>query len=89
MQNFHERFEVLQNLSQGSSKRVRLAFDRLLQRQVAIASMLAKSEPDLGLREARTMARTRDCERIVPIYDVIIDGEEIHLVMQYMEQFFA
>ncbi len=68
------RYQILEPLGEGSSKRVFLARDELLEREVALAvitdtAVLGALHSRL-LREARTAARLGDHRHIVTLHDV-------------------
>ncbi|MCA1682529.1 MAG: protein kinase [Actinobacteria bacterium] len=81
------RYRVLGFLGEGGRKRVYLAEDTQLRREVAVAICksdgLDRSALTRARREAEAMARLSDHPNIVPIYDI---GEEddLYLVTQYM-----
>jgi tetratricopeptide (TPR) repeat protein len=79
------RYQILSFLGEGAKKRVHLARDTRLDREVALA--FVKSE-GLDLvrvrREAEAMGRLGDHPNIVTVHDVDEEGERVYLVCQYM-----
>ncbi len=81
------RYEIIQELGQGSMATVYLGKDTLIKRQVAIKVM----SPDLTDKtfegrfkyEAELIA-ILDHPYIVPIYDFGTEGEQMYIVMRYM-----
>jgi serine/threonine protein kinase len=71
------RYHILRPLGEGSKKRVYLARDTLLEREVAVAVFKTTSLDDAGRaqiqREARALGQLGDHPHIVTIFDV---GEE-------------
>ena len=82
------RYEVKRFLGEGAKKRVYLAHDTRLDRDVALAVMKTEGlDADARLRvqrEAQAMGRLGDHLNIVTIHDVGQDGEQLYLVAQYM-----
>jgi serine/threonine-protein kinase len=83
------RFEVEDRLGAGGMGEVFSAHDPQLHRRVAIKRLAAEvaEDPDLRatlLREARNAARITN-QRVAALYDVIEEGEELYLVMEYVE----
>lgn len=71
LQNLDERYEVKDLLGEGAVKKVYLAFDKLMDRNVALAKIKDKN-PDLiddFLREAR-LSSTLEHPYISPVYDM-------------------
>ncbi len=81
------RFQPIRLLGEGAQKSVHLAYDSVLQRDVAIAALdtetLGKRKEGL-LREARIMARVGGRRHVVTIYDVIDAGGAAFIVSQFM-----
>jgi class 3 adenylate cyclase len=81
------RYRVLGFLGEGGRKRVYLAEDTQLRREVAVAICksdgLDRTALTRARREAEAMARLSDHPNIVPIYD-IGEEEDLYLVTQYM-----
>jgi len=85
------RYRVVRLLGDGGRKRVYLAHDRQLDRDVAIA-ILKDEESPAGReaaaahvrREARAMARLGDHPHIVTVYDIGEDEGRTYIVSQYM-----
>jgi len=75
-------------LGEGGSKRVYLARDTRLERDVALALIKTEQLDVKGVarvrREAQAMARLGDHPHIVTVYDVGEDGPQPYIVSQYM-----
>src|SRR5262249_21005919 len=82
------RYQVKALLGEGSSKRVYLAHDTRLERDVAVAVIRAEALDEESLarvrREAQAMARLGDHAHIVTIHDVGEEGAQTYIVCQYM-----
>jgi len=82
------RYQVVRILGEGGRKRVYLADDLALHRQVALSTLKSTALDVTALararREAEAMARLSDHPNIVPIYDIGEDAERLFLVSQYM-----
>jgi class 3 adenylate cyclase len=82
------RYRVLRPLGEGGRKRVYLAEDTQLRREVAIATFKSEGIDGSAIgrakREAESMARLSDHPNIVPIYDIADEDGELYLVSQYM-----
>jgi class 3 adenylate cyclase len=82
------RYQVRRFLGEGGKKRVYLAHDTRLERDVAIALIKTEGLDEGGLarvrREARAMGRLGDHPHIVTIYDVGEEGGQPYIVSQYM-----
>ena len=82
------RYRVMRFLGEGARKRVYLARDERLEREVAVASIRTDGLVDAGRtrvqREARAMARLGDHPHVVMVHDIIEDDGEILLISQYM-----
>lgn len=81
-----DRFVVEREIGRGAHKRVFLAWDRSLERWVAIAAIPVGERADdvAPLHEARAMARIGDHPRQVAVYDVIEGPGEIFIVSRYL-----
>src|SRR5438132_5274021 len=82
------RYLVKAFLGEGGSKRVYLAHDTRLERDVAVAVIRTEGLDEAGLarvrREAQAMARLGDHPHIVTIHDVGDEGAQPYIVSQYM-----
>ncbi|MCH8814974.1 MAG: protein kinase [Chloroflexi bacterium] len=82
------RYEVKSFLGEGGRKRVYLAHDDRLDRDVAIAVIKTEGLDEAGLarvkREAQAMGRLGDHPHIVTIHDIGEDGSQPYIVSQYM-----
>ena len=82
------RYRVETLLGEGGSKRVYLARDTRLERDVALALIKTEQLDVKGVarvrREAQAMARLGDHPHIVTVYDVGEDGPQPYIVSQYM-----
>ena len=82
------RFRVERLLGEGGRKRVYLARDGLLDRDVALALIrtdgLDAAERLRIEREARAMARLGDHPHVVPVFDIGEEAGEPYIVSQYM-----
>lgn len=83
-----ERFGLLRELGKGAEKRVCLAYDKVLDREVAIGVIdLRRLEPravERIRREARLMARIGERPHLVTIFDAIESPHGIFIVSRYM-----
>jgi hypothetical protein len=82
------RFRLEKQIGEGSKKRVYLARDTRLDRQVAL-SLLKTDGLDANTRlrvrrEAQAMARLGDHPNIVTVFDVEEDGDDLFMVSSYM-----
>ena len=81
------RFQVRSRIGSGGMGAVFLAWDPRLDRKVAI-KVLLRAESEAGhermLREAKAMARLSH-PNIVPIYEVDVEGDEVFIVMEYVD----
>ena len=85
---FAERYRTVRRLGHGGTATVFLARDERLEREVAIkrvhgAEVTATTAKRLW-REARIMASLRH-PNLVAIYDIVVDGEDLLLVMEYVQ----
>jgi len=82
------RYQIQRFLGEGAKKRVYLARDTLLDRDVAIAFLKTDGIDDSGLqrvrREAQAMGRLGDHPHIVTVHDVGEEGRQIYIVTRYM-----
>jgi class 3 adenylate cyclase len=82
------RYEVLRFLGEGGRKRVYLARDTRLHREVAVAVVKLEGLDDSGIarahREADAMARLGDHPNVVTIHDIGEDQGQLYVVSQFM-----
>ena len=79
------RYQILSFLGEGAKKRVHLARDTRLDREVAIAFIKSEGLDLVRVRrEAEAMGRLGDQRNIVTVYDVEEEGGRVYLVCQYM-----
>ncbi len=83
------RYEVVRPLGEGRRKRVYLALDRRLEREVAIALIKPEGLDQTGLarawREGQAMARLSGHQNTVAVYDIgESDDGGLYLVSQYL-----
>jgi eukaryotic-like serine/threonine-protein kinase len=82
------RYAVRRFLGEGGRKRVYLAHDEKLDRDVAVAIIKTDGLDEQGLarvrREAQAMGKLGDHPNIVTIHDVGDDGGQPYIVSQYM-----
>jgi hypothetical protein len=82
------RYRVLRLLGQGARKKVYLARDERLGREVAFAVIpaggLSAGERERVLREAQAMARLGASPHLVSIFDIGEDGGDIFTVQEFM-----
>ena len=82
------RYQVRRFLGEGAKKRVYLANDSRLERDVAIAVIKTEGLDETGRarvqREARAMGRLGDHPHIATVYDVGDDDGQIYIVSQFM-----
>ena len=75
-------------LGRGGAKEVWLAHDATLERPVAIARArsgeVGAEARERMRREARFMARLGDHPNIVTVFDAVVDGGVLHIVVRYM-----
>jgi class 3 adenylate cyclase len=82
------RYEAIRFLGEGARKRVFLAKDCKLDREVAVAVVKTEGLDEIGLqrvrREAKAMARLGDHPNIVTVHDISDDENRPLIVSQYM-----
>jgi serine/threonine protein kinase len=83
-----DRYQLRRLLGEGSRKRVHLAWDNRLEREVAF-SLIMTDGLDEGSqlrvrREAPAMARLGDHPNIATVHDIGEEGGEIFIVSEYM-----
>jgi hypothetical protein len=82
------RYEVHHLLGEGANKRVYLARDGVIDRDVAIGMIKTAGLDETGVRrvrrEAQAMGRLGDHRNVVSVYDVGQEGEHLFIVAQYM-----
>ncbi len=82
------RYAVKDFLGEGGRKRVYLAHDSKLDREVAVAAIKTDGLDEAGLsrvkREAQAMGRLGDHPNIVTVFDIGDDGNQPYIVSQYM-----
>ncbi|MEO7667209.1 MAG: serine/threonine-protein kinase, partial [Dehalococcoidia bacterium] len=82
------RYTVKSFLGEGGRKRVYLAHDTKLDRDVAFAVIKTEGLDEAGLsrvqREAQAMGRLGDHAHIVTVFDTGEDGREPYIISQYM-----
>lgn len=82
------RYTVKGFLGEGGKKRVYLAHDARLDRDVAVAVVKAEGLDETGLarvqREARAMGRLGDHPNIVTVHDVGEEAGQVYIVSQYI-----
>jgi hypothetical protein len=82
------RYQIQRFLGEGGKKRVYLARDTRLDRDVAIALIKTDGLDAEGLvrlrREAQAMGRLGDHPHIVTVYDIGDEGTQPYIVSQYM-----
>jgi len=83
------RYRIIRLLGEGARKRVYLAHDTRLDREVALALVKTEGLDAEGLarirREAQAMGRLGDHPHIVTIFDIGEEGNLTYIVSQYME----
>src|SRR5262245_20868658 len=81
------RYELRQVIGEGGAKRVHLAYDVRLDREVALALIKTKDLDAEGVarvrREALAMGRLGDHPHIVTVYDVGEEAGQPYIIMQY------
>jgi class 3 adenylate cyclase len=82
------RYRIERFLGEGAKKRVYLAHDSLLDRDVALALLKTEGMDDAGLqrvrREAQAMGRLGDHPHTVTVHDVGQEGGQLFIVTRYM-----
>jgi serine/threonine protein kinase len=82
------RYQVKGFLGEGGRKKVYLAHDAKLDRDVAVAVIKTEGLDEAGLsrvkREAQAMGRLGDHPNIVTVFDIGDDGAQPYIVSQYM-----
>jgi tetratricopeptide (TPR) repeat protein len=82
------RYQVRRFLGEGGRKRVYLAYDRALDREVAVATVKTEDLDTAGLervrREAQAMGRLGDHPHIVTVHDIGEEDGRPFIVSQYM-----
>jgi hypothetical protein len=82
------RYEVRHLLGEGANKRVYLARDSVIDREVAIGVVKTHGLDETGVRrvrrEAQAMGRLGDHHNVVSVYDVGQEGKDLYIVAQYM-----
>lgn len=82
------RYEVVRVLGEGGMKRVYLARDSQLQREVAVSAFKSEGVEQTAFlrarREAEAMGKLGDHPNVVTIYDIGDEDGELFLVSQYM-----
>ncbi|MGH9034297.1 MAG: serine/threonine-protein kinase, partial [Acidimicrobiia bacterium] len=83
-----ERYEIRRFLGEGGRKRVYLAYDKALDREVALATVKTEDLDSAGLervrREAQAMGRLGDHPHIVTVFDIGDEDGRPYIVTQYM-----
>jgi len=83
-----DRYRLERLLGEGNKKRVHLALDTHLHREVALAFVktagLDEDEVSRVREEARDLARLGDHPHVVTIHDILEEDGEIALVMEYL-----
>src|SRR5262245_45568076 len=83
------RYRVKGPLGEGGTKRVYLAHDARLERDVAVALIKTEGLDERALgrlrREARAMGQLGNHPHIVTVYDIGEDNGQPFIVIQYME----
>ncbi len=82
------RYEVRHLLGEGANKRVYLARDSVIDREVAIGLVKTDGLDETGVRrvrrEAQAMGRLGDHRNVVSVYDVGQEERDLYIVAQYM-----
>ncbi|MDI6799454.1 MAG: serine/threonine-protein kinase [Actinomycetota bacterium] len=82
---FLERFEVIEELGAGGFARVYRAFDRKMEREVAIKEVAKGGKSDLRtMREINTTALLKH-PNIVTLYEFVEDDDNFYLIMEYID----
>ena len=82
------RYQVQRFLGEGAKKRVYLARDERLNREVAFSLIKTEGLDEAGRtrvrREAQAMGQLGDHPHVVTVYDIGEDEGQLHIVSQYM-----
>ena len=81
------RYKIVRHVGSGGMASVHLALDQVLDREVAVKSVHAEPDSELGrriVREARLGAGLRH-PHLVTVYDVVPEGGALLLVTEYVE----
>ena len=82
------RYRIERLLGEGAKKRVYLARDTLIDREVALALVKGEGLDEGGRlrvrREAQAMGQLGDHANVVTVYDVGQEGDQLYIVTQYM-----
>jgi len=82
------RYQVERFLGEGAKKRVYLAHDARLDRNVALALIKTEGLDEAGRRrvhrEAQSMAQLGDHPNIVPVFDIGEEAGQVYIVSQFM-----
>ncbi|MGI9591114.1 MAG: protein kinase domain-containing protein, partial [Myxococcota bacterium] len=85
---FADRYRLQRLLGEGAKKRVHLARDTRLERDVALALVKAEGLDEAGRvrvrREAQAMASLGDHPNIVGVHDVGEEAGQLFIVSEYM-----
>jgi hypothetical protein len=83
-----DRYRIIRLLGEGGRKKVYLAHDGMLDRDVALAAIktegLGETARTRITREAQVMARLGDHPSILLIHDLALDGERPYLILPLM-----
>lgn len=82
------RYEVKKMIGEGARKRVYLAHDTRLDRDVAVSKIKTEGLDEAGIarfrREARAMGRLGGHPYVVTVHDVVEEADETYIVGEYM-----
>ncbi len=82
------RYQMRQLIGEGAKKRVHLAYDSRLSREVALALIKTDGLDEAGRvrvrREAQAMGSLGDHPNIVTVHDIGEEGDQLYIVSQYM-----
>src|SRR3712207_9562290 len=81
------RYRIVRHVGSGAMGTVHLAVDETLDREVAVKSVHAEPDSELGrriMREARLGAGLRH-PHLVTVFDVLSEGGALLLVTEYVE----
>ena len=85
---FASRYRLERRLGEGAKKRVHLARDTRLERDVALALIKSEGLDEAGRvrvrREAQAMANLGDHPHVVGVYDVGEEDGQLYIVSEYM-----